>query len=97
MVVNAIVLINAERGEVNNVAQHVMSIDGVSEVFSVAGRFDLVAVLRAHSNEHVADIVTEAVQGTKGITATETLLAFKAYSAEDMEAAFSIGNDENVD
>jgi hypothetical protein len=44
----------------------------------------------------VADIVTEAVQGTKGITATETLLAFKAYSDADIEAAFSIGNDENA-
>jgi DNA-binding Lrp family transcriptional regulator len=96
MIVNAIVLIKVERGKVNDVAQHVVNIDGVSDVFSVAGRFDLVAVLHAHSNEHVADIVTKAVQGQSGITDTETLLAFKAYSKADIEAAFSIGNDEKI-
>jgi len=93
MLVNAIVLIKVERGAVNSVAEHIVAIDGVSEVFSVAGRYDLVAVLRAHSNEQVADIVTKAVQGQSGILDTETLLAFKAYSRIDLEAAFSIGND----
>lgn len=95
MVVNAIVLIKAERGVINDVAQRIINIEGVSEVFSVAGRFDLVAILRAKSNEHVAEIVTQAVQGAPGITHTETLLAFKAYAQSDLEAAFSIGNDEN--
>ena len=94
MVVNAIVLINAERGAINDVAQHIINIDGVSDVFSVAGRYDLVAILRAKSNEHVADIVTQAVQDVSGINDTETLLAFKAYDRDDMEAEFSIGNDE---
>ena len=97
MVVNAIVLIKAERGAVNNVAQKIIAVDGVSEVFSVAGRYDLVAILRAKSNEHVAEIVTQAVQDTQGILDTETLLAFKAYDREDLEAAFSIGNEEGAD
>jgi DNA-binding Lrp family transcriptional regulator len=91
--VNAIVLIKAERGAVNEVAQHIITVEGVGEVFSVAGRFDLVAILRAKSNEHVAEIVTKAVQGVRGITDTETLLAFKTYSRDDLEAAFSIGNE----
>lgn len=93
MVVNAIVLIKAERGSVNNVAQHLISVEGVSEVFSVAGRFDIVAILRAKSNEHVAEIVTQAVQGVHGILDTETLLAFKTYDRNALEAAFSIGNE----
>ncbi|MBZ0306175.1 MAG: Lrp/AsnC ligand binding domain-containing protein, partial [Anaerolineae bacterium] len=59
--VNAIVLINVSRAEVNNTAQKLLDIAGVSEVFSVAGRYDLVAILRAQSNEHVAEIVTQAV------------------------------------
>lgn len=92
MVVNAIVLIKAERGAVNTVAQSLMKIEGISEVFSVAGRYDLVAVLRAKSNEHVSEIVTKAVQDTQGINDTETLLAFKTFSQADLEAAFSIGN-----
>jgi DNA-binding Lrp family transcriptional regulator len=92
MVVNAIVLIKAERGAVNQVAQALIALEGINEVFSVAGRYDLVAVLRAKSNEHVAEIVTKAVQETQGITDTETLLAFKTFSQSDVEAAFSIGN-----
>lgn len=94
MVVNAIVLINVARAEVNSTAQKLLDIGGISEVFSVAGRYDLVAVLRAQSNEHVADIVTQAVQQLPSITHTETLLAFKSYNRADMEAAFSIGNEE---
>lgn len=92
--VNAVILINAERGAVNEVAQHILSIDGVREVYSVAGRYDLVAVLWAQSNEHVADIVTQAVHQQRGIQNTETLLAFKTYSKDDLDAAFSIGMDE---
>lgn len=91
--VNAVVLINAERGAINDVAQHILSIDGVREVYSVAGRYDLVAVLWAKSNEHVADIVTQAVHQQAGIQATETLLAFKAYSKDDLENAFGVGLD----
>lgn len=96
MIVNAIVLIKAKRGAVNAIAQHIITLEGVSEVFSVAGQYDLIAILRAKSNEQVADIVTQAVQGIDGIDDTETLLAFKAYNRDDLEAAFSIGNDENI-
>jgi DNA-binding Lrp family transcriptional regulator len=94
--VNAVVLINAERGAINDVAQHILSIDGVREVYSVAGRYDLVAVLWAQSNEQVADIVTQAVHQQPGIQATETLLAFKTYSKEDLENAFGIGLDTDT-
>jgi len=95
MLVHAVILVKAHSGAVNNVAQGLINIDGVSEVFSVAGRYDLVAILRTKSNERVAEIVTEAVQNVGGIDDTETLLAFKAYDQNDLEAAFSIGNDEN--
>lgn len=93
MVVNAVVLINAERGAINEVAQHLLSIDGVREVYSVAGRYDLVAILNAQSNEQIADIVTQAVHQQEGILDTETLLAFKSYSREDLENVFGIGLD----
>ena len=61
--VNAIVLINIDRGHVNDVAQQLVALDGVTEVFSVAGRYDLVAVLRSPSNERIADLVTRAHHG----------------------------------
>lgn len=92
--VNAIVLINVERGQVNSVAQQMINIDGVTDVFSIAGRYDLAAILRTPSNEEIAEIVTVTIRGMKGILATETLIAFKAYSKSDLDAAFSIGNEE---
>lgn len=92
--VNAIVLINVERGQVNPVAQQIIDIDGVTDVFSIAGRYDLAAILRTDTNEHVAEVVTVIIRGIKGILATETLIAFKAYSKSDLDAAFSIGNEE---
>lgn len=94
MQVNAIVLINVERGQVNDVAQKIINIEGVTDVFSIAGRYDLAVILRTTSNERIADIVTEAIRDTPGITNTETLLAFKAYAKSDLDAAFSIGNEE---
>lgn len=94
MLVNAIILINVERGQVDEVAQKIIDIQGVSDVFSVAGRYDLAVVIRAHSNEQVADVVTKGIRHLNGITATETLIAFKAYDKSDLEAAFSIGNEE---
>lgn len=89
--VTAIVLICAERGRVNQVAQALLDIDGVSEVYSVGGRFDLVAILRVASNDSLAEAVTEHLQTLSGIRETETLIAFKAQSRHDLESMFSIG------
>lgn len=91
--VNAIVLINADRGHVNDVAEQLVSLDGVTEVFSVAGRYDLVAVLRTPTNERIADLVTREIMDIDHIAETETLLAFKAFSNFDLERMFSIGLD----
>lgn len=89
--VTAIVLVCAERGRVNQVAQALLEVDGVSEVYSVGGRFDLVAILRVPSNEALAEAVTEHLQNTPDIRETETLIAFKALSRHDLESMFSIG------
>lgn len=89
--VNAIVLINVDRGHVNEVAERLVSLDGVTEVFSVAGRYDLVAVLRTPTNERIADLVTREIMDIDRIADTETLLAFKVFSNFDLERMFSIG------
>lgn len=91
--VNAIVLINVDRGHVNEVAERLVSLDGVTEVFSVAGRYDLVAVLRTPTNERIADLVTREIMDIDRIADTETLLAFKVFSNFDLERMFSIGLD----
>jgi DNA-binding Lrp family transcriptional regulator len=94
MPVHAIVLVTVERGHVNDVAQRIVNLDGVSDVFSIAGRYDLAAILRVQSNEDIAKIVTEAIRDIPKITQTETLIAFKAFAKSDIDAAFSIGNEE---
>ncbi len=89
--VTAIVLINVERSKVDDVAQKLLALDGVTEVYSVAGRFDLVAMLRVRTNEQIADLVTRRILAIDGITRTETLMAFKVFSNYDLEHLFSIG------
>ena len=89
--VTAIVLVNVEHGKVNQVSEALAELSGVSEVYSVGGRYDLVAIIRVKTNEAVADLVNGSMAGLHGISATETLVAFKAYARRDVEAGFSLG------
>ena len=89
--VTAIVLLNAARGRVKGVAETLAGIEGISEVYSVGGRYDLVVIIRVATNEALADLVTERLQGLDGIEETETLIAFRAQSRHDLESMFSIG------
>jgi DNA-binding Lrp family transcriptional regulator len=89
--VTAIVLLNTERGAVNDVADELAGLDGVSEVHSVAGRVDLVAILRVAENEQLADLVTGSIRQIQGITDSETLIGFRVHSSHDLEQMFSIG------
>lgn len=89
--VTAIILINATRSKTAQVAETLADIHGVSEVYSVAGRYDIVAILRVKTNDEVAELVTKRLTGVDGIERTETLIAFQAYSKLDLEAMFSIG------
>ncbi|MBI5837858.1 MAG: Lrp/AsnC ligand binding domain-containing protein [Candidatus Eisenbacteria bacterium] len=89
--VTAVLLLKVERGRVNEVAEALADVPGVTEVYSVAGRYDLVAVLRVRETEQMAELVTREVVKVQGIRETETLTAFRAYSRHDLEAAFSLG------
>jgi len=89
--VHAIVLLKVERDKVNDIAELLADVKGVSEVFSVAGRLDLVALIRVRGNEDLAEIVTNHMRKIEGILSTETMLAFQVYSRHDLERIFSIG------
>ncbi len=89
--ITAIVLMNVERQGVNNVVAQLAKVPGVSEVFSVSGNYDIVAILRVKTSEEISTLVTEDIMAIKEITKTETMLAFKAYNQNDLESAFSIG------
>jgi DNA-binding Lrp family transcriptional regulator len=89
--VTAIVLLNIERDRVNEVAEKLAEMKEISEVYSVGGRYDLVAVIRVKENEALADLVTKHMRRIEGILKSETLIAFRAYSRHDLESMFSIG------
>ncbi len=89
--VTGIVLMNLERDRINAAAEQVTQIEGITEVFSVGGRYDLVAIIRARDNEQLADIVTDKMLKVDGILHSETMIAFKVYSRHDLERMFSIG------
>lgn len=89
--VSALVLLNVERGKINQVGEELATLPGVTEVYSVGGRFDLVAVIRVRDNDQLAQLVTERMLLVEGITKSETLIAFRVYSSHDLESMFSIG------
>ena len=89
--VTAIVLINAERHLINATAEQLAEIPGVSEVYSVSGNYDLIAVVCVPNNDALAELVTQQMLKLNGIQKSETLLAFQAFSRHDLEAMFSIG------
>ena len=92
--VTAIVLLNTERDKINIVAETIAEFDGISEVYSVGGKIDLVAMIRVATNDQLAELVTNHLLKVEGILSSETLLAFKVNSRHDLERMFSIGFEE---
>jgi DNA-binding Lrp family transcriptional regulator len=92
--VTAIVLINVKQGGVPEVAERLLALEGIAEVYSVAGPYDIVAIARVRHHDDLADLVAAHVQAVEGITATNTLIAFQAYARRDLEAMWQIGFDE---
>src|SRR5467141_3896321 len=93
-VITAIVLITAEKGALPKLGEALAGVDGVSEVYSVTGDFELVAMVRAREHDELADIVTRRIAQVSGVARTQTHVAFKAYSRHDLEALFAIGAEE---
>jgi DNA-binding Lrp family transcriptional regulator len=91
--VTAVVLIKAQTDKVSALAEQLAELEGVSEVFSVAGQYDLVALVRVRENDDLASVISDRVRKLPGIVSSETLIAFKVYSKKDIEAAFSLGLD----
>jgi DNA-binding Lrp family transcriptional regulator len=91
--VTAIVLIKSEKDQVPELAQIIADMKGVSEVFSVAGRYDLVAVVKVSQMDDIADVISDAMRKQEGILETETLIAFRAFSHNEMEVGFDLGLD----
>jgi DNA-binding Lrp family transcriptional regulator len=91
--VSTIVLMNVERGQSSNVGEKLAAMNGVTEVYSVAGAYDLVALVRTENNEQLADLVSTEIGKIDEIVTTQTMIAFKTFSKFDLDSMFSIGMD----
>jgi DNA-binding Lrp family transcriptional regulator len=90
-VVTAIVLVTTEGERVQDAAQAMLKIEGVTEVYSVTGEYDLVAMVRISEFEKLADVVPGQLAQVPGVARTETLVAFRCYSNYDLDRMWSLG------
>jgi len=89
--VTALVMLTVARGKVNVVAETLADIEGITEVYSLAGRYDLAVIIRVKDNDQLAELVTNHMLKVEGILTSETLVAFRVHSRHDLESMFSIG------
>jgi len=90
-VITAIVLIDCATDSIPEVAEALADLPGVSEVYSVAGSVDLIAIVRVKEFDQIAEVIAGGIDKTRGVMNTDTHIAFRSYSQHDLEAAFAIG------
>jgi DNA-binding Lrp family transcriptional regulator len=88
--VMAVVMINVNVDETSRVAAQIAELPGITEVYSVAGNYDIVAIMRVKDNASIADLVSDKIRKVHGVARTETLIAFRAYSRFDLEGLFGL-------
>ncbi|MEU8787446.1 Lrp/AsnC ligand binding domain-containing protein [Streptomyces sp. NPDC048637] len=91
--ITSIVLIKTNVDQIPEIAEKIAALDGVSEVYSVTGAHDLIAMVRVAAHDDLADVIPGRISKIPGVAATETHIAFRTYSQHDLEAAFAIGLD----
>ena len=89
--VHAVVLVQCEIDAIPEAAQAIADIEGVTEVYSVAGEVDLVAIVRVGNHEDLARVIPQGLSKVAGVERTETLIAFEVHSRHDLDRLFSIG------
>ncbi|WP_128429240.1 Lrp/AsnC family transcriptional regulator [Streptomyces cyaneus] len=91
--ITAIVLIKTSVDRIPEIAERIASLESVTEVFSVTGTYDLIAMVRVKQHEDLAEVIPARISKIPGVEATDTHVAFRTYSQHDIEAAFAIGLD----
>ena len=94
--ITAIVLLQTERGQTEQTADALLAIPSVSEVYSVTGEWDLVALVRVRHYDQMAEVVPGRVSREPGVLRTQTMMAFQHFSRHDLERLWSIGMDQEV-
>ncbi len=91
--ITAFVLLDVDVDRVPEVAETICEVEGVTEVYSVTGRYDLIVKVRVDHNEDLADVVTGHIGRVTGIVGSETVIAFRSYSERVLDAGFALGSD----
>ncbi|MFH8406110.1 Lrp/AsnC family transcriptional regulator [Streptomyces sp. NPDC018019] len=91
--ITSIVLIRTSVDRIPEIAEKIAALEGVSEVYSVTGAYDLIAMVRVAQHDDLADVIPGRISKVPGVASTETHIAFRTYSQHDLEAAFAIGLD----
>ncbi len=94
--ITAIVLVQTEVDRVPEVAESLAALEGVSEVYSVTGGIDLIAIVRVREHNELADVIADRLGKVEGVVGTETHIAFRAYSQHDLESAFALGIEDGA-
>ena len=89
--ISAVVLINVQRNQINETAQSLLEIEGVAEVYSVTGEYDLVAIVRVRRYDQMAAVVPQHIASVAGVKRTHTLMAFQHFSRHDLDRMWGIG------
>lgn len=89
----AIVMVRTDPQRIPEVAQEISEIRGVSEVYSVTGDWDLIAMVRVQQHDHLAEVIADKLSKVQGVVETVTQIAFRMYSKHDLDDAFSLGMD----
>ncbi|MCU1573293.1 MAG: Transcriptional regulator, AsnC family [Micrococcaceae bacterium] len=92
-VITAFVLIKTDASRIPESAQEISELEGISEVYSVTGEWDLIAIARVRRHEDLADAIADRLSKVAGVVSTTTQIAFRAYSQHDLDAAFALGFD----
>jgi DNA-binding Lrp family transcriptional regulator len=92
-VITAFVMIKTDAAHIPEAAEEISAIQGISEVYSVTGDWDLIAVARVRKHEDLADVIADRLSKVSAVVATTTHIAFRAYSQHDLDAAFDLGFD----
>lgn len=90
--ITAIVQIRCSRDLIPQTAEAIAEIQGIAEVYSVSGDYDLMAILKVKNYDDIAGVVTGHLVRIPGIVRTNTISAFQVYSKQDREAGFTLGN-----
>ena len=84
----ALVMIRCERDQIPEAAKSIVEFPGVEEVYSVTGEWDLIVKVKVLRWDEIAQVVTEHIAKVKGIQRTDTHMAFRVLSKDDISATY---------